>query len=446
VTKPKFEGLRPGESTITARYGRTEIAGVSNGRGYHVGGAVSIHCESSAAPPQSVRPLRILVLGTFVDNLLVSKAQPIASLWPEVQMSWLVDHPCQNRQVGFSYPRIQGMCYETVPKALQVLLGRNLGKLTWAAVRSFHPGYDVYFSFYIWPHGITLFLINLLHGLRLNTVHFLISGSDELKARQTSPSGIRHFRVFAPLLEWMLIRVLRSFSVVAAKGSQSRQYLEDRGVRDVSVFPGSIDVGRFTPAPEHAKDVDVISVGRIDKRKNLETLVRATEALLGRYPSLRVTIVGKEERRGERFSPSQRSVEELVNRLGLSSHITLVPMTDRVEELYRRARVYVQTSVSEGLSTSLREALACGVPAVASDVGDTSDVVGESKGGILVGDCHSGEEFARGVDRLLCDPDLRSLLGAQGRRLILEGHSVERERELYRELLSRLAGNNENLS
>ena len=395
---------------------------------------------SRGSGPRSPRPVRLLMLGTFVDNLFISKAQPLASLGPEVKAWWLVDHPSHNRQAGFSYPDVGAVSYERVPRALQRLLGRNLGKLVWAVFRSFRPGYDVYFSFYIWPHGIMLFLINLMHGMRLKTVHFLISGSDELQARRTSPSGIRHLRWFARILEWVLVRVLMSFSVVAAKGARSREYLEGRGIRDVAVFPGSVDVDRFAFAPEEAKDLDVISVGRIDRRKNLETLVRATEILSGRHPDIRVLIVGKEEGEAERFSPSQVSVEALINRLGLAGRITLVPMTRCVENYYRRARVYVQTSVSEGLSTSLREALACGVPAVASDVGDTSEVVGENKGGILVGDCHSAEEFACGVDRLLRDPDLRSSLGAQGRRLILEGHSVERERTLYRELLNRLSG------
>jgi glycosyltransferase involved in cell wall biosynthesis len=387
-----------------------------------------------------VRRIRVLALGTFVDNLFTSKVQPLINLEEGLELNWLVDSPgCKGAQSKFTYPKLDGVRYEIVPGWLQKWSGRNLGKLLWVMIRSFRPGYDVYFSYYIWPHGLMLFLLNLLHLGRLKCVHFLISGNDELKASYYSPSGIRHLRSCASLVERCLLGVLKTFSQIAVKGTVSEKYLNQNGLFQTIAFPGSIDIKRFSPQ-ESARPIDLITVARIDVRKNQETLIRAVPALLKQFPSLQVLLVGKDALTtgSNGFSPMHGTMHELVRELKLEDHVKFLEFTTNVEEMYRKSKVYVQTSLSEGLSTSLREAMACGIPAIATDVGDTRDVVGEEKGGLLLSDPMSQSELISAVAQLLRDRELRESVGIRARQLIEQKHSIEYERRLFGELFSRL--------
>jgi len=384
------------------------------------------------------RHVRVLALGTFVDNLFISKVQPLLDPKQGLDLHWLVDDPGSSGvQSKFTYPKLDGVRYEVVPGRLQKWFGRNLGKLIWGVIRSFRPGYDVYFSYYIWPHGLMLFLLNLLHLGRLKCVHFLISGNDELKASYYSPSGIRHFTWCASLLERCLLGVLKSFTQIAVKGGVSEKYLSQNGLFQTIVFPGSIDTKRFSPQ-ESEKTIDLITVARIDVRKNQETLIRAVPVLLKQFPSLQVLLVGKDASITEsnEFSPMHGTMHELVRELKLEDHVKFLEFTTNVEEIYRKSKVYVQTSLSEGLSTSLREAMACGIPAIATDVGDTRDVVGDEKGGLLVSDPLSQTELVSAVSLLLRDHALRQSVGLKARKLIEQKHSIEYERTLFAELFS----------
>jgi glycosyltransferase involved in cell wall biosynthesis len=123
----------------------------------------------------------------------------------------------------------------------------------------------------------------------------------------------------------------------------------------------------------------------------------------------------------------------------LDGHISFLGEVghSRIPDLMRETSVLVLPSFIEGLSTVCLEALACGIPVVASDTGGTSEIIREGETGYL---CPSADldRFADRVIRLLRDPELRARLGRNGRALVEHQYSWTRVAEMTERLYERL--------
>jgi glycosyltransferase involved in cell wall biosynthesis len=172
----------------------------------------------------------------------------------------------------------------------------------------------------------------------------------------------------------------------------------------------------------------LVTVGRLQAPKDPITLLRALSEL-GRPAE--AVIVGD--------GPDRPAVESEVRRLGLQTAVRLTGERDDVAELLAEADLFVLSTRSEGLPLSILEAMAAGLPVVASDVGGVPELVVDGETGFLVppGDPHA---LAAAIERLLDDPDLRRRLGAAGRLRVSEHFDLASARrahlDLYRTLLA----------
>jgi glycosyltransferase involved in cell wall biosynthesis len=177
----------------------------------------------------------------------------------------------------------------------------------------------------------------------------------------------------------------------------------------------------------HPGPVTLLSVGRLRAPKGFVTLVRATAGL-----EARLRIAGD--------GPDRPALEAEIDRLGLSDHVELLGTRDDVPELLASSDVFVLSSDSEGLPMSVLEAMAAGLPVIASAVGGVPEAVRDGETGALVPPRDSAA-LARALRRLVADPALRERLGDAGRRRVEEEFSLarfEREHlELYRKRVRR---------
>jgi glycosyltransferase involved in cell wall biosynthesis len=171
--------------------------------------------------------------------------------------------------------------------------------------------------------------------------------------------------------------------------------------------------------------VTLLSVGRLRAPKDFLTLVRAMAALEPGSAGLRIAGDG----------PERAALADEVARLGLESTVELLGTRTDVAELLAGADVFVLSSDSEGLPMSVLEAMAAGLPVVASAVGGVPEAVRDGETGTLVPPGDSAA-LAHALRRLVSDPALRDRLGEAGRRRVEREFSLERfEREhldLYR--------------
>jgi glycosyltransferase involved in cell wall biosynthesis len=173
----------------------------------------------------------------------------------------------------------------------------------------------------------------------------------------------------------------------------------------------------------------LVMVGRLQAPKDPLTLVHALATLPER--SFEALLVGD--------GPDRATVEEEIGRLGLASAVRLLGERADVPELLRAADIFVLSTRSEGLPLSILEAMAAGLPVVASSVGGVPELVLDGQTGMLVppGD---PDALAAAIERLLEDPGLSGRLGEAGRVRAAEHFDLAAVRQahldLYREMLA----------
>lgn len=178
----------------------------------------------------------------------------------------------------------------------------------------------------------------------------------------------------------------------------------------------------------------VLSVGRFVPIKNVALLIDALARMRQVDSSAHLLLVGE--------GPEQRVLQQLAARLGVAGAVTFagyVPQ-DRMAPYYRAADVFALPSEFDNSPNVVLEAMACGLPVVATNVGGVADYVVGDRGGSLVpgGDA---DALADALNRWLADDDRRRAASVFNRQRVLERFSwrvsAERLLEVYREVLDR---------
>jgi glycosyltransferase involved in cell wall biosynthesis len=161
----------------------------------------------------------------------------------------------------------------------------------------------------------------------------------------------------------------------------------------------------------------VLFVGRLTKAKGAYDLLEVIPTIIERHPNARFRMAGDGD---------FEQVEELIETKNLRDHVEIlgwVSGQDKSAE-FMRADIYVLPSYTEGMPGSLLEAMACGLPIVATTVGGIPETVVEEKNGYLI----EAGDFAALTDRLmkLCaDKELRQRLGEESLRIYNQRFGTE---------------------
>ena len=242
-----------------------------------------------------------------------------------------------------------------------------------------------------------------------------------------------------PLYNHMLRVTDRLVDAVVANCEAMRRHLvEDEGVPSerVRVCLNGLDTATFhpgsrarTPALADASLViGVISVLRPEK--GLATLVEAFAQVLDRQPGIRLAIVGS--------GPELSRLQQMAERLGIADACVFEPAKADVASVLRSIDIFVLPSLSEALSNSLMEAMACGCAAVASAIGGNPELIVDGETGLLF-ECGNTAALAAQLRRLIDDADLRGRLACAGSSRMAAEFSVTtavaRVERLYESLL-----------
>jgi glycosyltransferase involved in cell wall biosynthesis len=205
-------------------------------------------------------------------------------------------------------------------------------------------------------------------------------------------------------------------------GLQARTCDDDATV----VIPNAVDVGAAPRSVSTRQPPLLVTVGRLKVPKDFPTFVRALGRL--RKGSFEALIVGD--------GPDRPLLEEEIRSSGLSDAVRLTRERHDVPHLLAAADVFVLASRSEGHPVSVLEAMAAGLPVVASRVGGVPEQVVDGETGLLV-DPGDPEPLAAALERLAGDPALRRRLGAAGRARAEERFDLGPFRRAHLELYSR---------
>jgi len=183
---------------------------------------------------------------------------------------------------------------------------------------------------------------------------------------------------------------------------------------DYQIIPNGIDINRFTldgPVKKEFIDgkINILFVGRLEKRKGLEYLIRACGILQDRYPNFRLIIVGP----GTRLRPGY---ERLTEELGLNNVVFTGRATDNeLAEYYRTADIFCAPAThGESFGIVLLEAMACGKPVVASNIPGYASVAHHGSDALLAAP-ENPESLAQAILELIDNRSLRNQMGIKGR-------------------------------
>lgn len=207
-----------------------------------------------------------------------------------------------------------------------------------------------------------------------------------------------------------------------------------------TVFHKGIHVERFDPGRfDDGGDESPLRVGTaalISPRKGLEYFVDAAATVLENRPDVEFTIAGDLARAtGERY---RAALDRRIRAHGIEDRVTFLGWVEDMPAYLNTLDVFVLPSHNEGIPGSVREALAMEVPAVATDVGGTPEVVVDGETGYLV-EPADATAIADRVDRLLDDRSLRCELGRRGRAHVRSAFSIDSYVEQYERFLERIA-------
>ena len=253
----------------------------------------------------------------------------------------------------------------------------------------------------------------LLHGGDLLILQHQVHQS--LLKRRTARALISSAAVLVANSRWTRERCLNLLSELELEAGDDLVQVVPLGADHVFFRPG-VDTTMVRERYGLGEGRWLLSVARLSRHKGVDTALKALAGLASRYSDLRYAVVGS----GEELE----ALEEEARQLGVGDRVrflTEVPDRD-LPALYNVAEVYLGLSRLmeqrvEGFGISIAEASACGIPVVAGRSGGIPEAVREGETGFLV-DAERPDGVAEAVGRLLDDQELRSRLGAAGRRAV----------------------------
>jgi glycosyltransferase involved in cell wall biosynthesis len=211
------------------------------------------------------------------------------------------------------------------------------------------------------------------------------------------------------------------------------------------VIRDGIDTQAFRPRAPNGRQAEdtlrVLMVGSLRWEKGHEYALEAVRRLVDHGVRLQLDVVGDQPDRALMASNERMRIMLSVADLELEAHVTLrgEEPHERVSRRLAASDVLLHASLAEGIPNVILEAMACGIPVVATDVGGISEAMADGVEGFLVGS-RDPDQLAQAVLRLAGDPALRRRMGAAGRKRIETGFTVDAELEGFLAMYGEVAG------
>lgn len=282
---------------------------------------------------------------------------------------------------------------------------------------------DFLFAFFAVPAGWVAWILSYVRTIPYG-VYF--GGSDIPGA---NPSRFKNvYPIITPLLRAIWRRA--SFRSVCSLELQELAKRADAS-SEFHYIPNGVETDRFTPIqrPENPK-VKILFIGRLIPRKGFQRVIKALPKVreLARVP-FEIEVIGT--------GAHQSELDNLAQELGVSEMIKYVGMVpyDQLEKSYQYSDIFILTSLSEGMPSVILEAMGCGLPVIASNVGGNNEIVHEGENGFLI-DGDSKNTLAEKITLLINDDRLRKSMGAKSREYALQ-YDWKNIMSRYNELIER---------
>jgi glycosyltransferase involved in cell wall biosynthesis len=194
----------------------------------------------------------------------------------------------------------------------------------------------------------------------------------------------------------------------------------------IEIIRNGLDISSI-PARQRARGAPrtVVTVGNLRAEKRHEVLLSAMRTVTARHPDARLLIVGA--------GPRRRALQALATDWGLTSFVQFLGHRDDIGAALNAADIFALPSRTEASPNAVIEAMAAGLPVVATAVGGVPELVAHGETGLLV-PVEDAAAFARALLQLMDDPAAAERMGVTARRRAVERHSFDRMTRAFEQL------------
>lgn len=219
------------------------------------------------------------------------------------------------------------------------------------------------------------------------------------------------FYIIAKLIEILGLKMADKIIVTI---EDSREYVRRYAAENKIVkIPNGVDVEQFKPMKvERSSQKRIIFVGRLEKQKNLSSLIRAVSTL---GVGAELVLIGD--------GPLKTELKKLAEELGVNLILKGVVPHEKLPHELNKADVFVLPSFFEGHPKALLEAMSCGLPCVAANVQGIKEVIKDGENGLLCGT--EASSIAEKVKAVLTNPELAGKLSSAARKSAVENYDIE---------------------
>jgi sugar transferase (PEP-CTERM/EpsH1 system associated) len=233
-----------------------------------------------------------------------------------------------------------------------------------------------------------------------------------------------------PGISWrqrfLIRRASRCAKHFVCVSDDSARFMIEQGVdrERVCTIRNGIDLTRFAfQGP--ADDGPIVTVARLSPEKDVANLVRAAARVVAQHPQARFEIAGD--------GPCRAELAQLAQELGVAQQVTFHGEVRDIPALLARARLFVLPSQTEGISLTLLEAMARGLPVVATQVGGTPEVIESGVTGLMVPP-RDPAALAEAIARIFVDPQRGRDMGRAGRTRVENAFDIRTMTKQYEAL------------
>jgi L-malate glycosyltransferase len=239
---------------------------------------------------------------------------------------------------------------------------------------------------------------------------------------------------------------LKQADIVICVSSFMKDVIINMGIQPdkIVITPIGVDTQRFQPvglsetinnSDPSRNYVRIISTRNLAAIYNVETFIKAIPIVIGKFSQLQFTVLGD--------GVLKKELQNLVNSLGISGKVSFIGKVLNDDLIYylKSSDIYVSTSLSDGTSISLLEAMSCGLPCIVSEIPANKPWIKERENGLLFKP-GSYEELADKIVSILDNKELRIKMGLAARALVIEKGDHQKEmakiENIYYQLINKL--------
>ena len=281
----------------------------------------------------------------------------------------------------------------------------------------------------------------------INGYHLIPKGINSLIAARLTGSksilslmgGIIEIDTYSRL-RWFLKRLnlwaLRETDLITTKGSVVNSYLKEHNIPSskVLVYNGAVNLRKFYFDSSIKKKYDVLFAGTFRNLKGPDRVLRILAILKKDFPSIKACFIGT--------GYLSQTCVELSEQLGIYGNVLFTGYVEDPSFYFQQSKILAMPSRSEGLPTSMLEAMACGCVPVVSNVGNIKDTAIHNDNAFLVNDYRDIYAFTKYIHRLLSDENLRAGMAMRGIQTVKENYSADHQSKIVDQMIKKVFSKN----